>query len=393
MWRTRKTVFSLQFSVCRRMASAFLFTVNCTLLTACMQAQPPAPVIQYGAEGGAESSGMHIVQGHETVWDIAQRYRVSMPDIIFINHLRAPYVLADGQHVKLPSPRVYKAKAGDTLYGLSRMFDVTTTELTRLNRLSAPYVVTAGQVLRLPPPHAAQPGRPLPPAQTVFSIASANQPTERKAEIVAPGSVAPAPVNTMATPIIGHDDMSGSPASMPGSGIIQSEVLAAPAGSVQVQKLSDLPPNTPVAYMTPSPQPVAVLAADTPARSGSRFAWPVKGKILSGYGTKANGLHNDGINIAASRGAPVKAAENGVVVYAGNQLKGFGNLVLVRHADKWMTAYGHMDSLSVSKGQTVKKGDRLGAAGSTGGVAGPQLHFEVRRGTEALNPAAYLEKI
>jgi murein DD-endopeptidase MepM/ murein hydrolase activator NlpD len=361
-----------------------------------MNAQPPAPVIQYGAEGGAESSGMHIVQGHETVWDIAQRYRVSMPDIILINHLRAPYILADGQHVKLPSPRVYKAKAGDTLYGLSRMFDVTTTELTRLNRLSAPYVVSAGQVLRLPPPHVARPGQPLPPAQTVFSIASANQPTERKAEIAPMVAVLPAPVASMpatarAAPIIGHDDMSGSPASVPGSGIIQSEVLAAPAGSVQVQKLSDLPPHTPVAYV--APQPVAVLPADTPARSGSRFAWPVRGKILSGYGTKANGLHNDGINIAAPRGAPVKAAENGVVVYAGNQLKGFGNLVLVRHADKWMTAYGHMDSLSVAKGQTVKKGERLGGAGSTGGVVGPQLHFEVRRGTEALNPAAYLEKI
>lgn len=390
MWRTRKSVDGGRWIVCRGVLLAFL-------LTGCMQSQAPAPVIQYGAEGGAESSGMHIVRGHETVWDIAQRYRVSMPDIIMINHLRAPYMLADGQHVKLPSPRVYKVKAGDTLYGLSRMFDVTTTELTQLNHLKPPYVVRAGQVLRLPPPHVARPGRPFPPAQTVFSVATANQPTERKAETVPviaskPVVVASVPSGMQAQPIIGHDDMTGMSGARAGTGPIQSEVLAAPA-QVEAQKLSDLPPNTPVAYIVPPPQPAAVLPADTPARSGSRFAWPVKGKILSGYGTKANGLHNDGINIAASRGAPVKAAENGVVVYAGDQLKGFGNLVLVRHADKWMTAYGHMDSLSVKKGQTVKKGERLGAAGSTGGVDGPQLHFEVRRGTEALNPVAFLDKI
>ena len=99
------------------------------------------------------------------------------------------------------------------------------------------------------------------------------------------------------------------------------------------------------------------------ARSSSKFAWPVRGKILSSYGAKSNGLFNDGINIAASRGADVKAAENGVVAYAGNEVKGMGNLVIIQHAGGWMTVYAHMDSMNVrrghkvSVGQSVKKGE------------------------------------
>ena len=113
-------------------------------------------------------------------------------------------------------------------------------------------------------------------------------------------------------------------------------------------------------------------------------------KIVSGYGPKAGGFHNDGINIAAPRGTPVLAADNGVIVYVGNELKGSGNLILVRHADRWMSAYAHLDKTTVARGQVVKRGEKLGTVGSTGSVGSPQLHFEVRRGTQALNPAKYL---
>jgi murein DD-endopeptidase MepM/ murein hydrolase activator NlpD len=136
----------------------------------------------------------------------------------------------------------------------------------------------------------------------------------------------------------------------------------------------------------------SLLPADTPARAGDRFGWPVGGRIISSYGDKPGGLHNDGINISAARGTPVRAAENGVVVYADDQLKGYGNLVLVRHADRWMTAYAHMDTITVKRGQVVKKGQKIGSVGTTGGVSVPQLHFEVRHGTEALNPVAFLAK-
>lgn len=133
------------------------------------------------------------------------------------------------------------------------------------------------------------------------------------------------------------------------------------------------------------------LDVPIPPREGSRFMWPVRGKILSSYGAKDGGLHNDGINIEARRGEPVKAADAGVVVYASDGLKGYGNLVLIRHADGWVTAYAHNDRLLVKKGDSVKRGDVIAWAGVTGGVSEPQLHFEIRKGTRAVDPVQYLE--
>lgn len=117
---------------------------------------------------------------------------------------------------------------------------------------------------------------------------------------------------------------------------------------------------------------------------------PVRGRVISGYGPKPGGLHNDGINIAAARGSAVRAAENGVVVYAGNELRGYGNLLLVRHADGWMTAYAHNDTLRVGRGDKVAKGQVIATVGSSGNVAEPQLHFEIRRGSQAVDPMPLL---
>jgi murein DD-endopeptidase MepM/ murein hydrolase activator NlpD len=126
-----------------------------------------------------------------------------------------------------------------------------------------------------------------------------------------------------------------------------------------------------------------------PARAG-RFAWPVRGTIVSSFGAKPGGLQNDGINIAAPRGTPVRAAENGVVVYSGNELRGFGNLLLLRHADGWMSAYAHLDEMLVERGAQVLRGQTIGRVGQTGTVASPQLHFELRRGGRAVDPRGQL---
>jgi murein DD-endopeptidase MepM/ murein hydrolase activator NlpD len=120
------------------------------------------------------------------------------------------------------------------------------------------------------------------------------------------------------------------------------------------------------------------------------FLWPVKGKVVSRFGPQGGGQHNDGINIAAPRGTPVLAAENGVVVYAGNELPGFGNLLILRHADGWMTAYGHNDALKVRRGDTVRRGQPIATVGTSGGARTPQLHFEIRRGSDAVDPSRYL---
>jgi murein DD-endopeptidase MepM/ murein hydrolase activator NlpD len=127
------------------------------------------------------------------------------------------------------------------------------------------------------------------------------------------------------------------------------------------------------------------------ARTGKgRFIWPVSGRVVSGYGPKGEGLHNDGINISAPRGAQVRAAGAGVVAYAGNELRGFGNLLLIRHAGGWVTAYAHNAKLLVRRGQKVSQGQLIARVGSTGSVIKPQLHFEIRRGRRAINPARQL---
>jgi len=117
---------------------------------------------------------------------------------------------------------------------------------------------------------------------------------------------------------------------------------------------------------------------------------PLQGKVVSVYGPGNGGLHNDGINIMANKGASVEAAENGVVVYTGNELQGFGNLLLIKHAGGWTTAYAHNDSIVVKRGQKVKRGEMVAHAGSTGNVSKPQLHFELRHGANAVDPTKYL---
>ena len=117
----------------------------------------------------------------------------------------------------------------------------------------------------------------------------------------------------------------------------------------------------------------------------------MRGKVLSQYGAKSGGLFNDGINIGAARGTKVGAAENGVVAYAGNEVKGMGNLIIIQHSGGWMTVYAHLDTMSVRRGAKVSVGQKIGTVGATGKVDVPQLHFEIRKGTKAYNPSSYLK--
>ncbi|MCB9989415.1 MAG: peptidoglycan DD-metalloendopeptidase family protein [Rhodospirillales bacterium] len=315
------------------------FLLLVLLVSACFSRQAPAPYTHYGLRGGADSAGAHIVESGDTIWNISQRYRLSMQDVIYVNKLRPPYALAVGQWLKLPPPTTYTVRPGDSLYSISRTFNVSVTEVARQNHLQSPYTIQTGQVLRMP-------------------------------SLAARQAAAPRP---------------SGPASRPGA--VTREALDDQGKSV-------VTPAAKPSVVTPQTKKTVLKAVKTsaPPRSSSKFEWPIKGPILSSYGPKKDGLHNDGINIKAPKGAPVRAAENGVVVYAGRELEGYGNLVLVRHADRWMTAYAHMDRVLIKRGQEVKRGQSIGTVGSSGNVDAPQLHFEVRRGTEALNPRLYLEK-
>lgn len=317
----------------------------------CSQPVTKATALNYGTTSGAGSAGVHTVLDGDTVYSISKAYQLPTRDIITLNHISPPYKLMVGYRVKLPAPREYRVHPGDTLSDIARTFDTTSGEIARMNDLRAPYTVRKGQVLRLPTPTTREDYQ----ARTEPAVARAPAPAVEREVLAAPRTANPAPVTSEPLP---------SPA-------------ATPQAKPEVQQASA--------------STAAALPTDIPARSGNgKFMWPVEGQVISTYGSKADGLHNDGINIKAPKGTPVRAAENGVVVYAGNELEGYGNLVLIRHADRWMTAYAHMDKFLVKKGETVKRGQSIGTVGSSGQVDTSQLHFEVRRGTEAKDPKLYL---
>lgn len=125
----------------------------------------------------------------------------------------------------------------------------------------------------------------------------------------------------------------------------------------------------------------------------SKLRWPVQGKVVAPFGPRSDGTHNDGVNIAVPMGTDVKAAESGVVAYVGDELKGYGNLVLIRHDNGWVTAYAHNDKLLVSRGEHVKRGQVIAKTGRTGLVDQPQLHFELRQGQKPVDPTPHMEKM
>jgi murein DD-endopeptidase MepM/ murein hydrolase activator NlpD len=191
---------------------------------------------------------------------------------------------------------------------------------------------------------------------------------------------------------------------------------SASIGTPDVIPLDDLPParaansaGTPVRRPAPpatasrpppaAPPPVRVHTEPETAKAdpspaalphGAHFGWPLNGRILAGYGAAPDGSRNDGISIEAPRGAPIAAIEAGTVAYAGNELRGYGNLILIKHADGWISAYGHCDELLVKKGDQVHRGTVIAKVGATGNVNEPQLYFELRRGKQPVDPRQFL---
>ena len=161
--------------------------------------------------------------------------------------------------------------------------------------------------------------------------------------------------------------------------------------TVKPEKVASLPAvqNAHVAKEEPRTTETVVKAAE-PSGAMPSFRWPVRGRVIAGFGSKPNGTQNDGINLAVPEGTPIKAADDGVVAYAGNELKGYGNLVLISHANGFVSAYAHASELMVKRGDTIKRGQVIAHAGQTGNVTSPQLHFEIRKGSTPVDPTQYL---
>jgi murein DD-endopeptidase MepM/ murein hydrolase activator NlpD len=156
-------------------------------------------------------------------------------------------------------------------------------------------------------------------------------------------------------------------------------------GTVPTENARVATPEPAAAPQNPVKQAEQVAASKVP-----QFRWPVTGHVIEAFGPRPNGTTNDGINLAVPEGTPIRAAEDGVVAYAGNELKGYGNLVLIRHADNFVSAYANASELLVKRGDSVKRGQVIARAGQTGNVSSPQLHFEIRKGSTPVDPRKYL---
>jgi len=256
---------------------------------------------------------------------------------------------------------VHVVRKGDTLYAISRRYGVPVRDLVSTNRLRSPYTLEIGQRVKVPTAQVYVVKK----GDTGYSI-SRRFGVNVSALMRENGIKAPFRLEI------------GQTLKLPG-GASTAPVQTASAASPRVVRPAQTTGRT-VARPTPPP------------RTSSGFDWPVQGRLASRFGPKQDGLHNDGINILARQGTPVKAAEAGVVVYASNALEGYGHLLLVKHSDGWITAYAHNERLLVREGQTVNKGQIIARVGNTGGVTEPQLHFEIRKGRRALDPLRYLSR-
>lgn len=249
-------------------------------------------------------------------------------------------------------------RKGDTYFSLAQRHKVPLNALLRANGARPPYELAAGDRLVLPQQAFYQVKR----KDTLYSI-SRQFDTDAASLAKLNGIAAPYTIS------VGQ--------------MLQTPDRQARGGAAPRVQASQTQRNR----AAKAEKPTRLAAA--PRRVG-RFRVPVKGPVISDYGPKQGGLHNDGINIAARAGTPIVAAENGVVVYAGNELRGYGNLLLIRHSDGWVTAYAHASKFSVKPGDRVRQGDKVAEVGQTGNVDRPQLHFELRKGTRAVNPKSLI---
>lgn len=326
-----------------------------------------------------QSGNIHTVRRGETLYAISRAYQVPLRSLIQRNSLAPPYTLETGQELIIPKATIHTVKSGDTVYAISRQYGVAMNDLVRTNGIEPPFTIKVGQQLAIPArvvearPQIVTESLPEPVVDEVSEVASLPQPVARPAE----------------------DPVSADP-----------DAPRAPKKPQPAQAVEPPPPPEPFQVtqdgfprpvLRPEDEPNRPLLATSGAipkpapRARSKFLWPVQGRVIARFGPIGQGLHNDGINVAAPRGSPVRAAENGVVVYSGSELKGFGSMVLLKHADGYMTAYAHNEDLLVTRGQTVRRGQTIARVGSTGDVDRPQLHFELRKGRKAINPISRLE--
>ena len=277
----------------------------------------------------------------------------------------------------------YRVRPGDTLSQIASSFHVPYTTLAAYNRIRSARRIYPGEVLRIPPADYVA-GTPATTALRVADIVPTPRPRLRLAAVNR--SALPQARPSVASKKRAFAQRRAAP-------LLLARAVPAPRrvaqhGALPRPLLAPAPALVAQASFVPLPllPPGAPQATDV----APHFLWPVSGKVIEAFGALPSGGRNDGINIATREGAPIRAAASGTVIYAGDGLKAYGNLVLIRHRDGYITAYAHAERLLVARNAHVTAGQVIGYAGKTGGMQVPQLHFEIRHGVTPLNPAPLL---
>jgi murein DD-endopeptidase MepM/ murein hydrolase activator NlpD len=272
----------------------------------------------------------------------------------------APAAAASGSgQTLLPVPSVHTVAAGDTLSKISRQYRVKVKDIVVANGIQPDARLSIGTKLTIPVAVAASKGQP--------AIAAAKAAGSAKAPALAQAG-GPAAAKPQQNPRTGAVPPPAAPT---------KTASADPPANARIAATADPPAEDPG-------------AAGNAANGQPAFRWPLRGRVINNFGAKVNGAANDGIDLATPEGTPVRAADDGVVAYAGNELKGYGNLVLVRHANGFVTAYANASELMVKRNDQVHKGQVIAKSGQTGTAANPQLHFEVRKNSAPVDPMQYL---
>lgn len=276
-------------------------------------------------------------------------------------------------------------KPGDSVQVLARRYGVAESSLLAANGLVAGAQLAPGQTIVIPaygqqtaavaaPTASAQ----APGPQVLGQLPPVKPPVPKSvsSQVAAAAPAKPAAPQTTSVAMA----TSGSTATDATPGLLP------PAGNKPAQQVAALAPS----QTQPSVKSATPASAGVESAADGSFRWPVRGRVISAFGVKPGGERNDGINIEVPEGTPIKAAEGGQVIYAGNELKGFGNLVLVKHPNGFVSAYAHASEVLVQRGDNILRGQTIAKVGATGNVSRPQLHFEIRNGNRPVDPLPYL---
>ena len=316
-----------------------------------------------------------IVQQGETLYSLAKKNGVPLRDLIDTNNLEPPYALKAGSAIKIPFPNYHESREGETLYSISRMYDMKVNDVIALNNLKFPYPIYPGDKIKI--------------------VKDKNKKSEKNPQLASDSKAKKEnnikPSEEKAKEIVEKKNSK----EIEKYGFKPSEVRALELAkkndsSRTAQNIINPSKNEIVETKLSINKPIDKDSIKKIANKTNRFSWPVRGEVISKFGPKSAGLYNDGINIKAKDGQAVSSSEDGIVAYVGSELKGYGNLVIVKHSGGWISAYAHLKNSAVAIGQKISKGQKIGNVGNSGKVKFPQLYFGLRKGRDAVNPENYL---